>query len=133
MSIRLRKRNRLRAEGRTVSSFAAQLAVNALDQTTMNFGVTVTYTPANGSPVSIPVIIDRTELNMTDQGSVWLAHDDLQVLVRLTDYEADPGLGDKLVMNGSTYIISPKEGKYFWEWADPYQLRRRVYLKRISP
>jgi hypothetical protein len=113
--------------------FASQLAVNAMDQTTLNFGVTITYTPKGGSPVSFPVVVDQSALNVTETGAVWTAHDDLALLIRLTDYAAEPGLGDQVVMNGATYIASPTDDKYFWEWADKFQLRRRVFLKRISP
>jgi len=112
--------------------FASQLAVNAMDQTTLNFGVTITYTPPGLSPVSFPAIVDQTALNVTDQGAVWIAHDDLELLIRMTDYSPEPVLGGQVALNGSSYQVTPKDGKYFWEWADKFQLRRRWYLKRMS-
>lgn len=111
--------------------FAGQLAVCALDQTTLNFGVTVICTPAGGSPVSIPAVKEKTQIE-TDQGVVWLAHDDLFLLIRISDYAAEPAGGDQFVVDGSTFQVSPINGKYYWEWADTFHLRRRVYMKRTS-
>lgn len=116
-----------------MSQFAAQLALNALDQTTLNFGVTITYSPGGQVPVnvSVPALIEQTRIEVDGQ-QVWTAHDDLTLLIRVSDYAAEPNSTDRVTLNGSTYAIALVDGRYLWEWADVYQLRRRLRLKRIT-
>ena len=115
-----------------MSQFAALLALNALDQTTLNFGVTVTYAPGGANPVNIPAIIEQTRFEIADREPVWAAHDDLTLLIRVSDYAAEPASADRVTLNGSTYQVAVIEGRYLWEWADVHQLRRRVRMKRIT-
>lgn len=95
-------------------------------------GQAATYTPLGGSGVSVNVVIERAEILTGDGSLVVLAAEDRWLLIRCSEYAAEPAAGDQIAVNGETYLVSLIEGKYVWEWADKFNLRRRVYGKRIS-
>jgi len=111
--------------------FASQFAANAMDQTDLNFGVPAVYTPVGGAPVSLTTVIEHGVI-LADDGVTVLAAEDRRFLIRVDQYSAEPASGDQIVVNGETYVVSLDGGKYVWEWADRFNLRRRVYGKRIS-
>jgi hypothetical protein len=83
-----------------VTAFAA--AVDALFADP-NLGSAATYEPADGDPVPVPVIARRADA-ITDFGEARLWSETTRFDVRASEVAA-PRPGDRLVIDGTTYIV----------------------------
>jgi hypothetical protein len=115
-----------------MSAIASQLS-SAIDQAMAQTGTMVTYTPTVGSPYQI-LAVPENRGYLLDEGGTIIASDNQGMLVKTADMKQMPVSGDQIlatVGSATTLMIVMNDGdrKNCWEYADRYQIRRRIHTK----
>lgn len=117
-----------------MSAIESQIST-AIGQATSLLGQPIVYTPIEGgSPASFLSVIEEVDSISTQSGSpILIEAERRNFLVQVSDYAAEPVLGDTISYDGDTYtVMIPEEKKAAWEWNDKWNIRRRVFTKRTG-